>query len=178
MTGEPDTVDALLDAWRAARPDLNATPLGLIGRVLVLAEHLKRAAEAALARHNLTLGQFDILATLRRAGPKGGLTPTRLLESVVLSSGGMTSRLDKLEASGLIDRRPDPTDRRGVVVKLTAKGRKVIDAATVTRFREAAASLPPISPVAQTALNDLLRTWLLTMANKSAEAERSGEPVA
>jgi DNA-binding MarR family transcriptional regulator len=174
VTGEPDLVDDLLDAWRATRPDLDPSPLGLVGRVIVLAKHLERSVEAALAKHHLTLGQFDILATLRRAGKKGGLTPGRLLQSVMLSSGGMTSRLDKLEAAGLIDRGPDPTDRRGVMVALTQKGRKVIDAATATRFAEAAESLPPLDPAEQELLADLLRRWLNAIAPDPAEV--CGEP--
>src|SRR5262245_27258634 len=122
-----DVIDELLAAWRTARPDLDPTPLGVVGRVIVLAQHLEERVEAALAKHNLTLGQFDILATLRRHGPRGGLTPSRLLESVLLSSGGMTARLDKLEEAGLIVRTPEPEDRRRVVIELTQKGRRVID---------------------------------------------------
>lgn len=160
MSGEPDLVDELLEKWREARPDLDPSPLGVVGRVIVLAKHLERSVEAALAKHHLTLGQFDILATLRRAGRKGELTPTQLLQSVMLSSGGMTSRLDKLEAAGLIDRGPDPSDRRGVLVALTQKGRKVIDAATATRFREAADSMPPLGAAEQQLFADFLRRWL------------------
>src|SRR5471030_915741 len=127
MKASPDAIDALLAAWERARPDLDPSPLGLVGRVLVLAQHLQKSVETALAKHGLTLGQFDILATLRRS--ETGLTPTSLLESVVLSSGGMTSRLDKLEGAGWIARKPDPDDRRGVIVELTKRGRKLIDAA-------------------------------------------------
>lgn len=163
MTGEPDLVDDLLNAWRTTRPDLDPGPLGVVGRVIVLAKHLERSVETALAKHNLSLGQFDILGTLRRAGKKGGLTPGQLLQSVMLSSGGMTSRLDKLEAAGLVDRGPDPSDRRGVMVFLTQKGRKVIDAATATRFQEAAESQPPISQIEHAMLADFLRRWLNTV---------------
>jgi DNA-binding MarR family transcriptional regulator len=157
---EPDAVDELLAKWREVRPDLDPSPLGVVGRVIVLAKQLEQSVEAALSKHALTLGQFDILATLRRAGPKGGLTPGQLLQSVMLTSGGMTSRLDKLEAAELIERQPDPTDRRGVLVALTARGRRVIDAATATRFAEAAASLPPIPDAERAALEGYLRVWL------------------
>lgn len=156
----PDAIDSLLDAWRAARPDLDPAPLGLVGRVIVLAKKLERSVDAALEKHGLTLGQFDILATLRRNGLKGGLTPTQLLESVMLSSGGMTARLDQLAKDDLIARKADATDRRKVVVELTAKGRKLIDAATATRFEEAWQSLPDLKPAELRELEELLRRWL------------------
>jgi DNA-binding MarR family transcriptional regulator len=154
-----DVIDQLLAAWRAARPDLDPSPLEVVGRVIVLAQHLEESVESALAKHHLTLGQFDILATLRRH-PDGRLTPTQLMQSVMLSSGGMTNRLDRLEEAGLIRRLADPSDRRGVVVELTGKGRERIDAATETRFAEARRSLPPLDPKETRALAGLLRKWL------------------
>jgi DNA-binding MarR family transcriptional regulator len=160
----PDVIDRMMAAWKEARSDLDPSPLGLVGRVIVLAQHLERNVEEALERHHLTLGQFDILATLRRNGPKGGLTPTQLLESVMLSSGGMTARLDQLARDGLIYRKADPKDRRKVVVELTAKGRKMIDAATATRFKEARESLPPLTPTESATLACLLRRWLAQVA--------------
>lgn len=156
----PDAIDTMLAAWRAARPDLDASPLEVIGRVLVLAQHLERSVEHALAKHKLTLGEFDILATLRRHGPKGGLIPSQLLQSVMLSSGGMTARLDRLADAGLIARKADRDDRRKVMIELTAKGLRAIDAATATRFAEAAESLPPLSGTERKVLAGLLRRWL------------------
>ncbi len=160
----PDVIDRVMAAWKEARPDLDPSPLALVGRVIVLAQHLERSVEEALEKHHLTLGQFDILATLRRNGPKGGLTPTQLLESVMLSSGGMTARLDMLTKHGLIYRKTDPKDRRKVVVELTAKGRRMIDAATRTRFTEATESLPPLTPTERKTLAELLRRWLAQVA--------------
>lgn len=160
----PDVIDRMVAAWRAARPDLDPSPLELVGRVIVLAQQLERSVEAALERHHLALGQFDILATLRRNGPKGGLTPSQLLESVMLSSGGMTARLDRLADDGLIYRRPGPKDRRMVVIELTAKGRRVIDAATATRFKDAAEAMPALPAAEVKALTELLRKWLAQMA--------------
>ena len=157
----PDAIDLLMGTWREARPDLDPSPLGIVGRVIVLAQNLEKSVETALAKHDLSLGQFDILATLRRYSPKGGLTPTQLLESVMLSSGGMTARLDQLMKAGLIARSGDATDRRKVVVDLTSKGRKLIDAATATRFDEARESLPKLKPTEMKVLEGLLRKWLI-----------------
>lgn len=160
MKTPADAIDRMIEGWQEALPDLDPSGLELVGRVIVLAQHLERSVNAALRRHGLTLGQFDILATLRRHGPKGGLTPTQLLASVMLSSGGMTGRLDKLERDGLIARKPDPSDRRGVVVELTAKGLKRIDIAAATRFAEARESLPAMSAEEKRTLSCLLRKWL------------------
>jgi DNA-binding MarR family transcriptional regulator len=155
-----DLIDRMNERWRAVRPDLDPTPLGVVGRVIVLAQHLERSVNEALAGHGLTLGQFDILATLRRQGPDGRLTPTQLMQSVMLSSGGMTNRLDRLEEAGLIRRESDPEDRRGVVVGLTRKGRELIDAATETRFAEARSAMPPLDRRETRVLAELLRKWL------------------
>ena len=160
MTDQPDVIDEMLRAWRTALPELDPSPLAVVGRVIVLAKHLERSVDAALAVHKLSLGQFDILATLRRIGNDNGMTPTQLLQNVMLTSGGMTSRLDRLTALGFISRKADPDDRRGVVVELTAKGRRVIDAATATRFDEALSSMPELTTSEQKILVGLLRRWL------------------
>jgi DNA-binding MarR family transcriptional regulator len=156
----PDIIDEMNAAWGRELPELDSAALEVVGRVIVIAQHLERSVDAALAPHGLSLGQFDILATLRRQGPQGKMTPTQLMKSVMLSSGGMTNRLDRLEQAGLIRREEDPADRRGVVVGLTEKGRELIEAAAATRFEEARASLPPLSAREQAELTSLLRRWL------------------
>ena len=168
MGHDADGIDRMIDAWRQALPGLDPSPLALVGRVIVLAQHLDKSVNAALARHDLTLGQFDILATLRRHSPKGGLTPGQLLGSVMLTSGGMTARLSRLEQDGLVRRLPDPNDRRGVVVELTTKGRKLIESAAATRFEEANDSLPPLSDSEQRALSESLHRWLVAVETKQS----------
>ncbi|HEX3146523.1 MAG TPA: MarR family transcriptional regulator [Gemmataceae bacterium] len=157
-----DLIDRMNEQWQRVRPDLDPAPLEVVGRVIVLAQALERSVNEALARHGITLGQFDILATLRRQ-PDGKLTPTQLMQSVMLSSGGMTNRLDRLQDAGWIRRKDDPDDRRGVMIELTAKGRTLIDAATETRFAEAQKSRPPLGSRETQQLADLLRTWLTAL---------------
>src|SRR5215216_5075403 len=101
-----DFIDRMNDQWRFQRPDLDTGPLEVVGRLLIIAQRLERSVSEALAPHGLTLGQFDILATIRRHGPQGKLTPKGLMASVALTSGGMTNRLDRLEEAGLIRREP------------------------------------------------------------------------
>lgn len=165
-TDAPDVIDHLIAAWRETRPDLDPSPLALVGRIIVLGQHLAESVDRALAEHKLTLGQFDILATLRRRGPRGGMTPSQLLENVVLSSGGMTARLDKLADAGFVLRTPDTVDRRMVIIELTAKGRRVIDAATATRFAEARASLPRLNMDEMLSLEGFLRRWLAAVDDR------------
>jgi DNA-binding MarR family transcriptional regulator len=161
---EPDVIDQMNALWRRERPDLDPAPLEVVGRVIVLAQYLERSVNAALEPFGLSLGQFDILATLRRQGTAGRMTPTQLMKSVMLSSGGMTNRLDRLEEAGWIQRHADPDDRRGVVVGLTKTGRELIDAATAARFCEAEGSLPQLNAKESKELAATLRKWLLQLS--------------
>ena len=154
-----DPVARVIAEWAITRPDLDASPLELIGRVLILAERLTARVELILKPFALTLGQFDILATLRRQ-PEGRLSPGGLLAHMVLTSGGMTARLDKLESLGLVVRAADPDDRRGVVVALSSKGRKLIDRATAARMAEAHAALPALTAAERSELTRLLVAWV------------------
>ena len=162
---EHDLIDQMNAAWREQRPDLDPSPLDVVGRLLVIAGYLDKSVNEALGECGLTLGQFDILATLRRQGPNGRMTPTQLMKSVMLTSGGMTNRIDRLEIMGWIARLDDPEDRRGVVVMLTETGRRVIDEATEVRFQEAEASLPPLNAAEMKQLTHLLRRWLIKVSD-------------
>jgi DNA-binding MarR family transcriptional regulator len=124
-----DEVDRLVAAWRQERPDLDVEPLAVLSRVSRLARHLDRARRAAFAEHGLEVFEFDVLVALRRAGPPYQLSPGQLLVQTLVASGTMTNRLDRLEGRGLVRRRADPNDRRGVRVRLTGRGRAKVDAA-------------------------------------------------
>src|SRR5579862_1824037 len=129
--GEPaeDHVDRIVAAWRRERPELDVMPLAILGRLLRAATLADSVLAERIAEYGLRPGWFDLLAALRRAGEPHELTPTELMRATLLSSGGMTKRLDRLEEAGLVERRPDPRDRRGTLVALTARGRAAVDAA-------------------------------------------------
>ncbi len=117
------------EQWKREVPDLALEPMVLLGR-LAEAAHLVMAGklEPVFAANGLNRGEFDVLATLRRSGPPHALTPTELYRATMVSSGGMTGRIDRLEKAGLIARKPHPDDRRALMVALTPRGRKKIDA--------------------------------------------------
>lgn len=128
-----DRADFAIGQWARERPDLPSLPMAVLGRLLEAAERVMRERmDPVFTEAGLQWGEFDVLATLRRSGEPFMLSPTRLYEAAMISSGGMTARLDRLERAGLVERRPDPNDRRGKLIALTARGREVIDT-TITR---------------------------------------------
>ena len=124
---ERDGVDAIIEQWQRERPELDHSPIGVVGRISRLARAIEDRLEPVYRAHGLEPGWHDVLATLRRSGPDYRLRPTDLTNATMLTSSGMTKRLDKLEAAGLVAREPDPGDRRGTLITLTAAGRELID---------------------------------------------------
>ncbi|MGL5864991.1 MAG: MarR family winged helix-turn-helix transcriptional regulator, partial [Dermatophilaceae bacterium] len=124
-----DDVDRIVSAWRRERPDLDVTPLEVLSRVSRLARRLDLARSTAFADHGLESWEFDVLAALRRAGHPYELSPGQLVAETLVTSGTMTNRVDRLAARDLVERSPDPRDRRGVIVRLTPAGRDTVDAA-------------------------------------------------
>ena len=122
-----DHVDNVRAKWRAVRPELDTSPAGIVARVGRLASYFDQSTNALMAEYGLTRSMWDILASLRREGPPYQLTPTELYRGIMRSSGWMTNRLHELEDSGLIVRRPDPGDGRGVIVQLTREGGRLVD---------------------------------------------------
>lgn len=128
-------VDLLMTQWRRIRPDLDPLGMRSSGRLLRLAKLVEKRTEAVLRPFGLTVWKFDVMATLRRHDCD--LSPGELMAATMLSSGAMTNRLDRLESDGLISRRPDPADRRGVRVELTEAGRALVDRVIEARLAEA-----------------------------------------
>ncbi len=155
-----DEVDDLVAAWRAERPDLDVEPLQVLSRVTRLARHLDRARRAAFAGHGLELWEFDVLSALRRQGPPYQLSPGALLHTTLVTSGTMTNRIDRLEEAGLVSRSPDPQDKRGVLVTLTARGQARVDSALADLLAGEQALLEPVPAEARRTLADLLRSLL------------------
>jgi len=155
-----DAVDQILTQWSRERPDLDVSPMGLIGRLGRLRAHISRAHEAVFQRHGLNSASFDLLATLRRSGPPFRLSPSELLETMMITSGTMTNRIDQLEKQGLVERLPHPEDRRALLVALTEKGRAVIDAAVTDHVANQHRLIEALTAEDRTALDGLLRQFL------------------
>jgi DNA-binding MarR family transcriptional regulator len=161
-----DEVDRLVAAWRRERPDLDVTPLEVLSRVTRLARHLDRARRTAFAEHDLEVWEFDVLSALRRAGAPYQLSPGALLNQTLVTSGTMTNRIDRLTDKGLVQRLPDPADRRGVLVRLTTDGRKRVDAALADLLRHEDALLAALSRQERKALAALLRDLVTPFDNQ------------
>jgi DNA-binding MarR family transcriptional regulator len=153
----PDEVDYLVAAWQRERPDLDVAPLHVLSRVSRLARHLDLARRQAFSEHGLESGEFDVLAALRRAGSPYVLSPGRLAVVTLVSSGTMTNRIDRLSDDGLVVREPDPSDGRGVLVRLTDAGRTVVDAALTDLVERERELLADLSDTDQQELAALLR---------------------
>jgi len=152
---ERDAVDLIIEQWERERPELDPSPIGIVGRISRLAREIEARLEPVYREHGLEPGWHDILATLRRSG--GTLRPTDLTNASMLTSSGTTKRLDKLEAAGLIAREPDPSDRRGTLIVLTADGRRLIDALTPAHLDNERRILGALTEADQRRLTDLLR---------------------
>ena len=153
-----DRADAAIAQWARERPELASLPMAMFGRLLEAAERVTRDhLNPLFAKTGLQSGEFDVLATLRRSGDPYMLSPTSLYEAMMISSGGMTNRLDRLERAGLIERRPDPNDRRGKLIALTAAGRRVIDETLTRHVANEERLMSVLTTAEQEKLNALLK---------------------
>jgi DNA-binding MarR family transcriptional regulator len=164
-----DHVDGIVESWRRERPDLDVAALALLARLFRTAHLADAALAQQLAGHELDRGWFDVLAALRRAGSPYALNPTQLMRTMMLSSGGMTKRLDRLAEAGLIERVADPNDRRGTLVKLTRRGKTTIDRLLPVHLSNEEQLLAPLSPKQQRTLDDLLRALLANLESSTSQ---------
>lgn len=155
-----DHVDEILAQWRRERPDLEVWPMGVIGRISRLAHHIENRLNPVFEHHNITSGEFDVLATLRRSGAPYQLTPTVLLKSAMLTSGAMTNRLNRLEQAGFIIRDNAPDDRRSVLVSLTPAGLELVNVLVEDHVQNEQMLLAPYTEVEMATLAGLLRKLL------------------
>jgi DNA-binding MarR family transcriptional regulator len=155
-----DEVDGLVAAWQAERPDLDVRPMQVLSRISRLARHLDRERRSAFAAHDLETWEFDVLSALRRQGAPYELSPGALLRATLVTSGTMTNRIDRLEEADLVRRRPDPQDKRGVLVTLTAAGATRVDAALAGLLEAEQALLATLPEDSRRTLADLLRLLL------------------
>lgn len=159
-----DAVDAITDQWAAVRPDLETLPMAVFGRIYRLALGMRGRVDKAYAAYGgLSLGEFDVLATLRRSGEPYTLSPRELTATLMITTGGMTGRLDKLEKAGLLSRSPDPNDRRALRVTLSERGMELVDQAVgagLAQQREALEAA--LTPEEAEQLAALLRKLLAT----------------
>ena len=149
--------------WEVEKPDWDTGPMVLFGRLIEASLVLTRDQLGPVyARHGINRGEFDVLATLRRSGAPYQLNPTELYETAMVTSGSMTNRIDRLESAGLVERLPNPADRRGLLVQLTQKGRLLIETALVEQMAEQKAALSPLSQAEQAQLSSLLARLILS----------------
>jgi DNA-binding MarR family transcriptional regulator len=158
-----DAVDAIVEQWRRERPDLDPSAKHVTGRVIRLAALLQGAYAEVFRPLGLNEGDYGVLATLRRAGAPHRLTPTDLARQQMMTSGGMTAAIDRLERKGLVARLPNPNDRRGHLVELTDEGRKLIDTAMERHVDAERRCVQALSATERKTLERLLRALLRSM---------------
>lgn len=155
-----DGVDGILDQWHRERPDLDVSAIGVFGRMARLSRAQRLASEARLARLGINSVDFDVLATLRRSGAPYALNASQLAGAVMVTSGGMTGRIDRLVKAGHVVREQDPHDRRGVTVRLTDAGFATIEEAVILHLAAEEELLAPLTDTERRRLAALLRKLL------------------
>ncbi|MBA2780779.1 MarR family winged helix-turn-helix transcriptional regulator [Billgrantia kenyensis] len=152
--------------WQREMPDLDLLPMEVVGYLKTTQLLAQERLQVFFKSHGLQAGEFDVLATLRRAGAPYRLGPTQLFETLMISSGGMTSRLDRLEKAGLIVRSPNPEDRRGTLVSLTDKGLALMERMIPEHVENEASMLDALSREEQETLGELLGKLLEGLSDK------------
>ena len=160
---QEDLLDEIVTDWQLAMPELNAKPMLVVGRILRLGQIMDNLVSKEIEQFGLDYTDLDILASLRRKGRPFELTPTRLSAAVLITSGAMTAALRRLEKAELIDRRDAKEDRRVRYVRLTRKGKRLIEQVIPVRFAQAAKSLESLSGQEKKQLQNLLRKLMVAL---------------
>lgn len=176
MGVEPvDYVDQLIAQWRRQRPALDVSTMGVIGRISRLSRMLERQIEEVFAAHGLQAGRFDVLAALVRAGEPHRLTPTQLYNSLLVSSGAITNRINHLVAAGLVTRGAGVSDRRRMPVQLTEAGRERLDEAVIAHLKNEEELIAALEPPERELLARILRGWLVALGDQHHPVDASDE---
>ena len=168
VLGERDRVDGLLAQWSRERPDLDTTPLEVIARVARVTNHLERLVDATLSRFGLKWWELDVLGALRRSGEPFRLSPGELSDRLMVSSGTMTTRIDRLVDKGLVLREPSAHDRRSVMVSLTGQGRDLVDEVMQAHLANLERILAPLDVGEQSEIANQLRQLLIALEGAGA----------
>jgi DNA-binding MarR family transcriptional regulator len=151
-----DHVDRILEQWRAERPDLDTSPMGVIGRLSLATSAIEAKLAQTFARHGIDAATFDVLATLARQGAPYRATPAALALDAMITSSAVAQRLNRLDDLGLVTRAPNPDDGRGKIVALTETGKRVLDEVLPDHLATEEEALAPLSGADRRALSDLL----------------------
>ncbi|KAB0465966.1 transcriptional regulator [Vibrio kanaloae] len=155
-----DAIDRVVEQWAKEKPELETEPMAMMGRIMRIAKYMETQVAELHKKYDMKLGEFDVLATLRRSGKPYRLTPSELIGSMMLTSGAMTNRLDKLEAKGLISREHSKEDRRSVSVQLTKDGLILIDQMMTEHVEMQKKLVKSLSASQKKNTNQILKTWL------------------
>jgi DNA-binding MarR family transcriptional regulator len=166
-TAGRDSVERMVHEWRRERPELDASPLRIQGRVLRLSAHLMRRIDQWLEPLGLGWEAFSLIVTLRRSGKPYEMRPTDILQESLLTSGAITNRIDRVAEMGLVKRYPDPDDRRSYLVKLTPAGKRLADKAIATHFAGVEGALDVLSRAEQDQLAGLLSKLLASLEHET-----------
>jgi DNA-binding MarR family transcriptional regulator len=171
-----DHVQHVLEQWRREAPELDRSPMGVVGRISRLAQLLQVDLERVFAAHGVSGGEFDVLASLRRAGRPYRLTPTELSKALMVTSGGMTKRLSALEGRGLIRREPDPNDGRSTTVSLTREGKRLVETILPEHVANERRLLGELSNKERAELAALLETLAVSLGDEADVRGRAAAP--
>ena len=155
-----DFVDSLEEEWKAQVPQLQTEPISVVARLVRMSYYVERRVAINLARYDLNRGEFEVLAVLTR-NPEENITPKILQTKILITSGGLSNRIRKLEEKGLLVRLSDPNDRRGVILKSTEKGKEITRQAVTSHVEVERQIASGLSPEEQRELASLLKRLIL-----------------